>query len=192
MDEKSRWSPTWRTMDKVLWSPGIFVRPDADFGETITFLMFFQQDKFQDKFQGKSHDRQTPPSSSLKLVDFETYYIKPNPPLLFHEQNMQLVPQHGPFSVHTMLEGLWLPKTAFSTPMVRLLDESQGPHHYKVTALGLCEVALNPFANQFRHSWVQVDQGNWLPCNAWGCKSNVKLYHNNNNNNNIFLLLDAI
>ena len=24
MNEKSRWSPTWRTMDKGSWSPGIF------------------------------------------------------------------------------------------------------------------------------------------------------------------------
>ena len=27
MDEKSTWSPTWWTMDKVPWSPGIFVKP---------------------------------------------------------------------------------------------------------------------------------------------------------------------
>ena len=37
-----------------------------------------------------------------------------------------MVPQHGPFSLHTMLEVPWLPKTAFPTPMVRPLDESQG------------------------------------------------------------------
>ena len=29
MDEKSTWSPTWRTRDKVSWSPGIFVRPTS-------------------------------------------------------------------------------------------------------------------------------------------------------------------
>ena len=37
-----------------------------------------------------------------------------------------MVRQHGPFSLHTMLEGPWLPKTAFPTPMGRPLDESQG------------------------------------------------------------------
>jgi hypothetical protein len=37
-----------------------------------------------------------------------------------------------------MLEGLRLHITAFPTHMVRPLDESQGPHHYKVTALGSC------------------------------------------------------
>ena len=37
-----------------------------------------------------------------------------------------MVPQHGPFSLHTMLDGPWLHKTAFPTPMVQPLDESQG------------------------------------------------------------------
>ena len=32
---------------------------------------------------------QTPPSSSLKLVEFETYYIEPNPPLFSRQQNMK-------------------------------------------------------------------------------------------------------
>ena len=33
------------------------------------------------KFQVIFHDKQTSPSSSLTLVEFETYYIKQNPPL---------------------------------------------------------------------------------------------------------------
>ena len=37
-----------------------------------------------------------------------------------------MVPQHGPFSLHTMLEGPWLLETTFPTPMVRPLYESQG------------------------------------------------------------------
>jgi hypothetical protein len=37
-----------------------------------------------------------------------------------------MVLQHGPFSLHTMLEGSWLHKMAFPTPMVWPLDESQG------------------------------------------------------------------
>ena len=37
-----------------------------------------------------------------------------------------MIPQHGPFSLQTMLEGPWLPKTAFPTSIVQPLDESQG------------------------------------------------------------------
>jgi hypothetical protein len=51
-------------------------------GDNDFFLIFFfQQDRFQDRLQGKFQDRQkTPPSNSLKLMEFETYYIKPNRP----------------------------------------------------------------------------------------------------------------
>ena len=45
-----------------------------------------------------------PPSNSLKLIEFETYYIKPNPPLFFPPTKYTMVPQHGPFSLHTVLE----------------------------------------------------------------------------------------
>ena len=110
------------------------------------FFNIFEHDRFQDKFQGRIynrfynrfHDRQTPPSSSLKLVDFETYCIKPNPPLLFHQQNMQwsrnMVHPHFTLCLrfHDYLNGF--PNThgtAFGW-------ESKGPHHYKVTALGSC------------------------------------------------------
>ena len=34
-----------------------------------------------EKPQGRFQDIQTPPSSSLKLIEFKTYYIKPNPTL---------------------------------------------------------------------------------------------------------------
>ena len=92
MDEKSTWSLTWWTMDKVSWSLGICVKPTSwrwawqKFQETIIFYnIFFQYDKFQNRLQGRFHDRfqdiQTPPSNSTKLIEFETYYIKPNPPL---------------------------------------------------------------------------------------------------------------
>ena len=113
--------------------------PDANPSRPWFFWYFFQQDRFQDRlqstFQDAFQDKQTPPSNSLKLIKYETYYIKPHPPLFFHQQNMQSSPQHGSFSLHTMLEGPWLHKTAFPTPMVR---QSKGPHHYKVTALGSC------------------------------------------------------
>ena len=96
-------SYAWRTMDKVSWSPRIFVRSTSKrwtslkFRETMIFLISSQHDWFQGRFQNvfhirlkdRFHDRQTSPSSSLKLVEFETYYIKPNRPLLFRQQNMQ-------------------------------------------------------------------------------------------------------
>jgi hypothetical protein len=98
--------------------------------ETVTFLEYFpQHDRVQDKLQGKFQDRQTPPGNSLKLIEFETYCIKPTPPPFFHQPNMSwsriMVHSHftlclracdyinliggkdaaSPSSLHTMLEG---------------------------------------------------------------------------------------
>ena len=54
-----------------------------------------------------------------------------------------MVSQHGPFSLHTMLEGPWLHKMAFPTHMVRPLDESQGSSPLQGHGSWLmCEVAL--------------------------------------------------
>ena len=56
MDEKSTWSPTWQTMDKVSWSPGIFVRPTSKrwawskFRETMIFWFFFSMTNFRTNF----------------------------------------------------------------------------------------------------------------------------------------------
>ena len=61
-----------------------------------------------------------------------------------------MIPQHGPFLLHTMLEGPWLHKTAFPTPMVRPLDESQGSSPLQGHGSWLmCEVALR--GSQFSH-----------------------------------------
>ena len=52
-----------------------------------------------------------------------------------------MVAQHGPFSLQTVLEGLRLHKTAFPTPMVRPMDESQGSsplQGHGLMALGSC------------------------------------------------------
>ena len=46
---------------------------------------FFQHDRFQDILQYI----QIPLNSSLKLVEIEIFYIKPYPPLFFHQQHMQ-------------------------------------------------------------------------------------------------------
>ena len=43
----------------------------------------------QYKMKGIFHDKQTPPSDSLNLIEFETCYIAPDPPLFSRHQNMQ-------------------------------------------------------------------------------------------------------
>ena len=45
--------------------------------------------QLQGKFHNRFQERQTPPSNSLQLIEFETLYIKPNSPLFFRQQNMQ-------------------------------------------------------------------------------------------------------
>jgi hypothetical protein len=64
------------------------------------------------------------------------YQTKPSP--LFPPTKYAMVPQYGPFSLHTMLEGPWLHRMAFPTPWYSLWMRVKGPHHYKVTALGSC------------------------------------------------------
>ena len=55
-----------------------------------------------------------------------------------------MVPQHGSFSLHTMLEGPRLHNMAFPTPMVRPLDENQGSSPLQDHGSWLmCEAALN-------------------------------------------------
>ena len=69
-------------------------------------------------------------------------YETKSPPL-FPPTTYAMVPQHGPFSLHTMLEGPYTPKMTFPTLMVRPLDELkwssllQGHGSWLV-----CEVAL--------------------------------------------------
>ena len=91
----------------------------------------FQQDKFQDRFhngfQYRFHVWQTPPSSSLKLVEFDTYYIKPNPPLCFC--NMV----HSHFTLCLRVREYL--KRLSQHPWYGLWMRVKGPHHYKVTAL---------------------------------------------------------
>ena len=103
---------------------------------------FLQHDKFQDMyhniFQYRFPDRQTLPSSSLKLVEFETYYIKPNPPLFFRQQNMQWSRNmvHSHFTLCLRVRDYI--KRLSQHPWYDHWMRVKGPHHYKVTALGLC------------------------------------------------------
>ena len=50
------------------------------------------------------HIKQTPPSGSFKLIEFETYYNKSNSPS-FIPTKYVMVLQHGLLPLHTMLKG---------------------------------------------------------------------------------------
>ena len=72
-----------------------------------------------------------------------------------------MVPQHGPFSLHTMLEALWLPKMAFPTLIIRPLDESQGSSPLQGHGSSLmCIVALTATSSH-------AGQDMW----PWDCES---------------------
>ena len=59
-----------------------------------------------------------------------------------------MVPQHGPFSLHTVLEGPWLHKTAFPTSMVQPLNDSPGSSPLQGHSSWLtCELALRCNSN---------------------------------------------
>ena len=143
-----------RTMDKISWSCGSFVMSTSKrwgwqkFQVSMNcFQKEFQHDMFLDRLLGNFHnkfqDRQPSPSNYLKLIEFETHESQVQIPPLFPPTKYAMIPQHGMFSLHTMLEGPWLHKTTFSTPMVRPLDESQRSsplqgHGYWL----MCELAL--------------------------------------------------
>ena len=104
------------------------------------FLMCFfsQHDIFQGRFHNRFQDWQMPPSSSLKLVEFETYYMKPNPPLFFRQQNMQWSRNmvHSHFTLCLRFRDYL--KRLSQHPCYSLWMRVNGPPHYKVTALGSC------------------------------------------------------
>jgi hypothetical protein len=73
---------------------------------------------------------------------------------LFPPTKYAMIPQHGPFSLHTMLEDMWLHITAFPTHMVQPLDESQGSSPLQGHGSWLmCEVALR--LNESGVSWAK-------------------------------------
>ena len=73
-----------------------------------------------------SRTNNTPPSNSLKLTEFETYYIELNSPLFFRQQNMQWSYNmvHSHFTL--CLRARDYIKRPFPTPMVQPLDKGQG------------------------------------------------------------------
>ena len=104
------------------------------FLKSWTCNQLFIKKKSQYIFQ----DNQTPPSSSLKFVEFETCYIILN----------QILPS---FSANNICNGpaTWSILTSHYvlrtrdyikrlSPWYNLWMRVKGPHHYKVTALGLC------------------------------------------------------
>ena len=98
----------------------------------------YLQDGVQGRFQNRFQDWQILPSSSLKLVEFETYYMKPNPPLFFRQQNMQWARNmvHSHFTLCLRFRDYL--KRLSQHPWYGLWMRVKGPHHYKVTTLGLC------------------------------------------------------
>ena len=115
MDEK----PTWRTMDKVSWSQEFSLGPSPRGGPDTNSRKPWFSFSFSNRtyFRVDSMTYNTPPSSYLQLVEFETCYVKPNPPLLFHQQSMwwsyNMVHSHFTLSlrVHDYIKRL------FPTPM---------------------------------------------------------------------------
>ena len=107
------------------------------------FNIFFQHEKFRTNLRADFITySKTDKFSQIGRVWDILYQTKSSP--LFPPTKYAMVPQHGPFSLYTMLEGPWLHKMAFSTPMVRPLDESQGSSPLQGHGSWLvCEVALN-------------------------------------------------
>ena len=62
--------------------------PNANSGQLWLFNNFFLQDRFHNILHGRFQDKQRSPSNYLKFIEFDTYYVKPSPPLSFCQQNM--------------------------------------------------------------------------------------------------------
>ena len=139
MDENSTWSPTWRTLNKVSRSPKIFIKfhGDHDFFKYNSGMTYFQ-DRLRNIFHDRFQDRQAPPSNYLKLLEFETCYIKPNPPLFstnkIYSGHAHMVHSHFTLCLRAHDYIKWLSQH----PWYGLWMRVKGPHHYKVTTLGSC------------------------------------------------------
>ena len=72
--------------------------------------------------------------SCLKSIEYETYYIKPNPPLFFCQHNMQWSRNMVHLSFHTMFEVRDYLKRLSQHLWYGLWMRVKGRHHYKVTA----------------------------------------------------------
>ena len=103
---------------------------------------------FQGRLHSRFHDRQTQPNSSLILVEFETYYIKTNPPLIFPPTKYAMVLSH--FTLCSRTRDYL--KRLSQHPWHGLWTRVKGPHHYKVTALGLWSVKQSPTLGAHTHA----------------------------------------
>ena len=94
---------------------------------------------------GRFHDRQMPNvTKEFFQIDrvWDILYLTKSSPLFLPTKYVMIL-QHGPFSLQTMLEGPWLHKITFLTPMVRPLDESRGSSPLQGHGSWLmCEVSL--------------------------------------------------
>ena len=78
MDEKSTWSLTWRTMDKVSWSSRIYVRPTSKrwaqrkFRETIIFLKKSSKTNFTSDYREYSRIHSRMPNTHGTVCGWES------------------------------------------------------------------------------------------------------------------------
>ena len=157
MDERTTWSPTWRTMDKVSWSPGIFFRPPL-LGDHDYYYYFFSN-----MIDCKANSR------TNSMIDSKTdkhhQVILSNWLSLRHIILNQIFPCwsankicNGPATWSILISHYaWGPVTTFNgfpkTPMIRPLDESQGSSPIQGRGSWLmCEVALR-IEQDYHNGW---------------------------------------
>ena len=107
---------------------------DRDFSKNVLSMTYFMENFKIDS----RRDIQTPPSKSFKLIEFETCYIEPNPPLFFRQQYMQWSGNmvHSHFTL--CLGARDYMKRLSQHPWYSLWMRIKGSHHYRVTTLSSC------------------------------------------------------
>ena len=121
-DEKCTWSPTWRTMDKISWSP------IQKFRETMNLKKKF--------------------SMTNSKIDKHHQVILLNWKSSRHIILNQILPSFRPtkYAIHNMVHSHFTLclrahdyiKHLSQHPWYGLWMRVKGPHHYKVTVLGSC------------------------------------------------------
>lgn len=76
--------------------------------------LFFQDDPSSSSFLPHGYKTQ---KIELKKGRLKTYNERGRAALLFPPTKYAMVPQHGPFSLHTTLENPWIHKVTIQTPM---------------------------------------------------------------------------
>ena len=90
--------------------------------------------RFLSRFLNRFQDWQIPPSSSLKLVEFETKYIKPNHPSSYANKICNGPATWSILTSHYAWGSMTTLKRLSQHPCYGLWMRVKGPHHYKVTS----------------------------------------------------------